>query len=359
MTENNTLGVHSLGRSPPAFDLAPRTNRRWRLLSTRRGSGGESTGRTIVRAARLEQTVNQRTSLPCLGVGRRKLVPAKAPKQLQRKEETDRKQEHEHMKGHNDPRWLKWGGELLSRRKDTECFPGCQAIRRDVRIVHHRQPLYRLAEMSAQGATPSASRRRKKVAVRSGPSDQRLAKRAVRLLLQPPADLTSTELESLHLLRQMHPRLEVVYELTQGFMSMLKQQQAEFLDTWLAAVQRCGMAELERFGRGIEQDKAAVLAALTLPYSNGVVEGHANRLKLIKRMMYGRAAFPLLRQRVLHCAYETKKGIISGLLQVDAQAKSQVRNWPPPRNEERCGLQAKQPASQGCSLQGGVCLQQF
>jgi hypothetical protein len=52
--------------------------------------------------------------------------------------------------------------------------------------------------------------------------------------------------------------------------------------------------------RGIEQDKAAISAGLTLPYSSGVVEGHVNRLKLIKRMMYGRARFPLLRQRVLH-----------------------------------------------------------
>jgi transposase len=85
-------------------------------------------------------------------------------------------------------------------------------------------------------------------------------------------------------------------------MSLLKQGQVEFLDTWLAAARCCGIAEFERFGRGIEQDKAAVSAALTLPYSNGVVEGHVNRLKLIKRMMYGRAEFPLLRQRVLHAA---------------------------------------------------------
>ena len=52
----------------------------------------------------------------------------------------------------------------------------------------------------------------------------------------------------------------------------------------------------------MERDKAAVQAALLFPYSNGVVEGHVNRLKLIKRMMYGRAGFPLLRQRVLSAA---------------------------------------------------------
>jgi hypothetical protein len=57
--------------------------------------------------------------------------------------------------------------------------------------------------------------------------------------------------------------------------------------------------ELIRFGRGIERDKAPVQAALTRPESNGVVEGHVHRLKLIKRRGYGRASFSLLRQRVL------------------------------------------------------------
>jgi transposase len=55
-----------------------------------------------------------------------------------------------------------------------------------------------------------------------------------------------------------------------------------------------------RFVRSIQRDKAAVLAGLTLPQSNGIVEGKVNKLKLIKRMGYGRAGFPLLRQRVLH-----------------------------------------------------------
>jgi transposase len=58
--------------------------------------------------------------------------------------------------------------------------------------------------------------------------------------------------------------------------------------------------ELRRFAKGLERDKAAVLAGLTLVPSNGQVEGQVTRIKLIKRMMYGRAGFALLRQRVLH-----------------------------------------------------------
>jgi transposase len=57
---------------------------------------------------------------------------------------------------------------------------------------------------------------------------------------------------------------------------------------------------LQSFALGIERDKSAVVAGLTLPQSNGLVEGKVNKLKLIKRMMFGRAEFPLLRQRVLH-----------------------------------------------------------
>jgi transposase len=155
---------------------------------------------------------------------------------------------------------------------------------------------------SAPRSATSPAKKRKNVASSSGPSDQLLAKRVVRLLLRRSTELTAIEQETLQVLRQMHPHMKIVYQLTQGFMSMLHQHQAELLDTWLTAVQGCGIAELERFGRGIEQDKAAVSAALTLPYSNGVVEGHVNRLKFIKRMMYGRAEFPLLRQRVLHVA---------------------------------------------------------
>jgi transposase len=60
------------------------------------------------------------------------------------------------------------------------------------------------------------------------------------------------------------------------------------------------LPEFKSFAKGIQQDKAAVLAGLTLPWSNGPLEGHVNRLKLLKRSMYGRAKLPLLRARVLH-----------------------------------------------------------
>ena len=94
--------------------------------------------------------------------------------------------------------------------------------------------------------------------------------------------------------------VEQAYELVQQFTLMLRTRTGEQLDTWLEKVRVSQIRELQGFVSGVERDKKAVKAGLTLPQNNGLVEGKVNKLKLIKRMMYGRAAFPLLRQRVLH-----------------------------------------------------------
>jgi transposase len=101
-------------------------------------------------------------------------------------------------------------------------------------------------------------------------------------------------------LRQAHPALETTYRLTQDFLQMLRKREGERLSPWLTQVHESDLPELESFAHGVEQDQAAVQAGLTLPINNGQVEGHVTRVKLIKRMMYGKAGFALLRQRMLH-----------------------------------------------------------
>ena len=81
---------------------------------------------------------------------------------------------------------------------------------------------------------------------------------------------------------------------------MMRQRQGERLDVWLSKVHESGLPELQSFAQGVEQDKAAVQAGLTLAINNGQVEGQVTKIKLIKRIMFGKAGFPLLRQRVLH-----------------------------------------------------------
>jgi transposase len=90
------------------------------------------------------------------------------------------------------------------------------------------------------------------------------------------------------------------YDLAQQFLAMVRQHTPDVLAGWLAACTTCGVAELQPFAAGLQQDVRAVEAALRESWSTGPVEGHVNRVKLIKRQMFGRANFDLLRQRVLH-----------------------------------------------------------
>ncbi|RZL71851.1 MAG: transposase [Rhodococcus sp. (in: high G+C Gram-positive bacteria)] len=67
----------------------------------------------------------------------------------------------------------------------------------------------------------------------------------------------------------------------------------------MAAAPSDDLPHLHRFVRGIERDHAAVLNGPTLPYNSGAVEGNVNRIEMLKRQMYGRAGFDLLRKRIL------------------------------------------------------------
>jgi transposase len=100
----------------------------------------------------------------------------------------------------------------------------------------------------------------------------------------------------------LHPEAATALTLAQEFVKMLRERNVDALPTWLAEAQAGSIRELHQFAQGIERDRAAVEAALSREESNGQVEGQITKLKLIKRMMYGRAKFPLLRQRVLNAA---------------------------------------------------------
>lgn len=79
---------------------------------------------------------------------------------------------------------------------------------------------------------------------------------------------------------------------------MIRKEVSQPLSEWLAKAEESGASELKSFAKSPREDEAAVSAALTEPWSNGPVEGQVNRLKLIKRSMYGRAGWRLLRARV-------------------------------------------------------------
>jgi transposase len=132
--------------------------------------------------------------------------------------------------------------------------------------------------------------------------DRFSAKAATWLFIRHLADLNEKEREELVTIRQGSETAETIYQLGQAFLQMVRTLGGEHLERWLRSVRACHIPELHRFANGIERDKAAVLIGLTLSHNNGQIEGQVTRIKLIKRMMYGRAGFALLRQRVLHRA---------------------------------------------------------
>jgi transposase len=127
-----------------------------------------------------------------------------------------------------------------------------------------------------------------------------LSRQASFLFLRQPEKLDASEQETLLLLRQVHPEVDLAYDLVQQFAQMLRTRTGDLLDPWLVQVQSSNLPELQSFAVGVERDKEEVRAGLTWWINNGMVEGHVTKLKLIKRQGYGRAGFPLLRKRVLY-----------------------------------------------------------
>ena len=90
--------------------------------------------------------------------------------------------------------------------------------------------------------------------------------------------------------------------LTQQFGLIVRERSDEAFSPWLEGCRSSSIGELVTFAEGLQREEPIIRAALEQAYSNGVTEGHVNRLKMIKRTAYGRASFELLRRRVLAAA---------------------------------------------------------
>jgi transposase len=123
------------------------------------------------------------------------------------------------------------------------------------------------------------------------------------LLLKSESELSDAERTWRVDLEQLDASLGQAASQGRQFREMVRQHQSKELTNWLTQSQQETLPEeLRRFGKGLQEDEAAVRAALESPWSNGQVEGQVNRLKTLKRQMYGRAKFDLLRQRFLSAA---------------------------------------------------------
>jgi transposase len=119
------------------------------------------------------------------------------------------------------------------------------------------------------------------------------------LMMRPRHKLTTDEHSQLRDVLDRCEALRTVNDLVSDFAGMARERQGHHLNTWIAAAQASGIPQLRRFATGLLADYDAVRAGLTLRWSSGAVEGNVTRIKAIKRQMYGRANFDLLRRRVL------------------------------------------------------------
>ncbi len=150
-----------------------------------------------------------------------------------------------------------------------------------------------LRTTTADGSAPRSRKQRA----------QAVSPRALRwLLARKREDLDQEEQARLDQLLHLSPEVQTVYALLQAFLKMVRQRKHQELRSWMEQAIGSDIPELKSFVVGVERDYDAVYAALRLPWSQGITEGKVNKLKTLKRVMYGRAGFALLRRRLLHDA---------------------------------------------------------
>jgi transposase len=124
-------------------------------------------------------------------------------------------------------------------------------------------------------------------------------RQAAWLVFRHPEKSTESDASLLHRLSQLAPALAEAIALGQAFARLLRSRCAEHLEEWLTQAAQSALAPFQRLAKSFRRDLDAIRAGVTLPWSTGPVEGHINRLKLVKRQMFGRAKLDLLASRFL------------------------------------------------------------
>ncbi|MFD7787650.1 transposase [Streptomyces nojiriensis] len=125
------------------------------------------------------------------------------------------------------------------------------------------------------------------------------ARAVTRWILAHPEVLTESDRLQLKAVLSNCPELDALVGHVRSFARMLTQLQGHQLPAWIETATTADLPGPQRFARHLERDLDAVIAGLSMPWNSGVVEGHVNWIKMLKRQMFGRAGFELLRKRVL------------------------------------------------------------
>ncbi len=178
---------------------------------------------------------------------------------------------------------LRLFGELQRRG-----YPGSYAT-----VARYAQRL-----RQAQGQAPRQRRPRRILPVVAEPHHPLLtARQAAWLVVRRAAPHDQEAPQPLAQLRAQHVEVAEAIDLAQDFAQLVRQQQPQDLDPWLARAAKSAVGAFQRFAKGLRDDYDAIKAGVTLPWSNGPVEGQITRLKLLKRQMFGRASLALLERR--------------------------------------------------------------
>jgi transposase len=190
----------------------------------------------------------------------------------------------------------------LLERWNAGCHTGMQLFRelqqRGYPGSYARVAAYARQLRQAQGLPPAHRRPRQTLPTVVEPPCQPLTpRRATWLVLRREAHRTDAEVHQLAQLHAQAPEVAEAIDLAQDFVQLVRQRQPERLDPWLQRATTSALEALQRFATGLREDYEAVKAGVTLPWSTGPVEGHINRLKMLKRQMFGRARLALLGRR--------------------------------------------------------------
>jgi transposase len=157
----------------------------------------------------------------------------------------------------------------------------------------------------AQGLPPGHRRARQPLPAVAEPACQPLTpRRATWLVLRRETKRTEAEAQQLTQLQTQSPAVAEAIDLVLDFATLVRQRQPERLDPWLKRATTSAVDAVQRFAAGLYEDYEAVKAGVTLPWSTGPVEGHINRLKMLKRHMFGRARLDLLSRRFVRAPDE-------------------------------------------------------
>jgi len=151
----------------------------------------------------------------------------------------------------------------------------------------------------AAGVAPRARTPQPTTPVVDSSVDALTPRQATWLVFRHLEKSTDSDGSVLHHLGQLAPALAETIALGQAFAHLLRSRCAERLEEWLICAAQSSLGPFQRLAKSFRRDLDAIKAGLTLPWSTGPVEGHINRLKLVKRQMFGRAKLDLLASRFL------------------------------------------------------------